>query len=102
MTLLSIKGERNEFIYTKSSLRPEYGIFFKHQDFLMPGLHRMHHLVVLELPKESGLLLDPSAPPDCDNRARYKLNDLVKNTHSEVCHPFRKNSYQTQGEKRTI
>ena len=42
-------------------------------------------LTVLEMPKEADLLLDPPAPPDCDNLARYKLKEyIVNNTNSDA------------------
>ena len=47
-------------------LRAEYGYLFK-QGFLLQGIHKMYFLVLLDLPNEKDLLLDPSALPNCNN-----------------------------------
>ena len=57
---------RNLFM-PKQGLRQECATLFEHQGFYMQGLHSMYLSVILELPKESDLPLDPPSPPDCDH-----------------------------------
>ena len=46
----------------------------------------------MELPKKSGLLLDPATPPDCGKWPRYKVNEfVVNNTHSHCAKMFNAN-----------
>ena len=86
-------------IHTKTNFEPRIQYLIETPRFFYEGLHRMYLFVALEVPKVSDLLLDSPAPADCDNWARYKLNNYVNNNtcshplhelvHSEVCHSFR-------------
>ena len=65
-------------------LGPECRTLFVHKVFLLQGLQGMYIFIVSKLSKESYLLLDLPAPPDCDNWVRYNFNIfVVNNTYSD-------------------
>ena len=59
-------------------------MLFEHQCFLMQGLHIVYLFMVLDLPKEFDVLLDPPPSQDCDNWERITLNHhVINNLHSD-------------------
>ena len=50
-------------------VKPEYGMLFEHQGYLMQELHRLHLFIAIKLPRVSDLLHDPDLMPHCNRWA---------------------------------
>ena len=66
--------------------KPEYGMLFEHQGYLLQGLGCLYLFVAIKLPWVTDLLHDPDLMPECDKCAE-QYNVTTSQRSSIVCDP---------------